>query len=108
MIRVRRPFGFYIIVVKCMHMHVYCFWRYHMRTTIEMKPEHRAKLLELAARRGKKGFSGVVAEAIETYLTQQEAIRERQRKVLKLKGSLSTEEAEKLRGEIEGIRSAWR
>ena len=28
-----------------------------MRTTIEMKPEHRAKLLELAAHRGAKGFS---------------------------------------------------
>ena len=28
-----------------------------MRTTIELKPEHRAKLLELAARRGEKGFT---------------------------------------------------
>jgi len=27
-----------------------------MRTTIEIKPEHRAKLLELAAHRGQKGF----------------------------------------------------
>ena len=35
-----------------------------MRTTIEMKPEHRAKLFELAARRGAKGFSGLVAEAV--------------------------------------------
>lgn len=34
-----------------------------MRTTIEIKPEHRAKLLELAARRGAKGFSELVDEA---------------------------------------------
>jgi hypothetical protein len=36
-----------------------------MRTTIEMKPEHRAKLLELAAHRGAKGFSQLVSEALE-------------------------------------------
>ena len=50
-----------------------------MRTTIEMKPEHRAKLLELAARRGAKGFSDLVAEALEAHL-QAEGRREAQRK----------------------------
>jgi hypothetical protein len=35
-----------------------------MRTTIEMKPEHRARVIELAARRGDKGFSTVIAEAL--------------------------------------------
>ena len=39
-----------------------------MRTTIEIKPEHRARLLELAARRGNKGFSELVGEALEAYL----------------------------------------
>lgn len=29
-----------------------------VRTTLDLKPEHRAKLLEPAARRGEKGFSG--------------------------------------------------
>jgi hypothetical protein len=28
-----------------------------VRTTIELQPEHRARLLELAARKGEKGFS---------------------------------------------------
>jgi hypothetical protein len=44
-----------------------------MRTTIEMKPEHRARILELAEQRGEKGFSTVVAEALELYLETQEA-----------------------------------
>jgi hypothetical protein len=44
-----------------------------------MKPRHRAKLLELAARRGAKGFSDLVAEALETYL-QAKGDRETQRK----------------------------
>ena len=30
-----------------------------MRTTIEMKPEHRARLLELAANRGEKRVPGI-------------------------------------------------
>jgi hypothetical protein len=59
-----------------------------MRTTIEMKPEHRAKLLELAAHRGAKGFSQLVSEALEAYL-RAEADREAQRKrAVLLKGAI--------------------
>src|SRR3989442_103222 len=59
-----------------------------MRTTIEMKPEHRAKLLELAARRGAKGFSQLVTEALDAYL-RVEVDREAQRKrTARLKGAL--------------------
>jgi hypothetical protein len=34
-----------------------------MRTPVELKDEHRAKLLEIAARRRERGFSGIVAES---------------------------------------------
>jgi hypothetical protein len=37
-----------------------------MRTTIEMKDEHRAALLEMAAQRGLKGFSVLVEDAVES------------------------------------------
>ena len=47
----------------------------HMRTTIEIRPEHRSALLALASRRGHKGFSAVLAEAIESFL-KDEAERE--------------------------------
>jgi len=79
-----------------------------MRTTIEMDPEHRARLLEIAARRGGKGFSGVVAEAIETYLVRQEALRDLQQKALLLEGSLETDEVATLRAETEHLRESWR
>ena len=46
-----------------------------MRTTVEMKPEHRSALLALASRRGHKGFSTVLGEAIESFL-QGEAERD--------------------------------
>ena len=79
-----------------------------MRTTIEMDPEHRARLLEIAARRGEKGFSGVVAEAIETYLAHHESLTELQHKARELLGSLKSEEAEAMRAEIEELRESWR
>jgi len=79
-----------------------------MRTTIEMDPEHRARLLEIAARRGEKGFSGVVAEAIESYLVDQDELIERQRKALQLKGKMSDEEAADLTETINEIRGSWR
>ena len=39
-----------------------------MRTTIELKEEHRALLHAIAARRGWRGYSKVIEEAIEFYL----------------------------------------
>jgi hypothetical protein len=79
-----------------------------MRTTVEMKAEHRSALLALAARRGKKGFSAVLAEAIDAYLSG-ERERARQREAfLSLRGSLSKEEGEELRATTRAIREYWR
>lgn len=79
-----------------------------MRTTIEMKPEHRARLLELAANRGEKGFSTVVAEALELYLETQRGRANAIRGALALKGSMSETEASGLLTETRKIRANWR
>jgi predicted transcriptional regulator len=79
-----------------------------MRTTIEMKPEHRARILELAATRGDKGFSTVVAEALELYLEAQRGRADAIRKALALKGSLKETEAASLLTRTQKIRSNWR
>jgi len=79
-----------------------------MRTTIEMKPQHRARLLEIAARRGEKGFSSVVTEAIQAYLDDQARQDEIRKKALAAGGSLSHEEAEEMRKRIAAIRKLWR
>ena len=89
----------------CMHVHVQ--WS-AMRTTIELKPEHRAKLLELAARRGEKGFSLVIAEAIETYLEGRRKSDHLTHKALRLRGKLSLGEATRLRRYIASLRANWR
>ena len=79
-----------------------------MRTTVEMKTEHRSALLALAAQRGEKGFSSVLSEAIEEYLHGGEARRRRIREFLSLEGVLSGEEADELRKVTTELRESWR
>jgi len=79
-----------------------------MRTTIEMKPEHRARILELAAERGEKGFSAVVAEALDGYLRAEAVRSEAIRSALALKGALKETEASGLAARTREIRENWR
>ena len=79
-----------------------------MRTTIEMKDEHRAALLELAARRRLKGFSVLVEDAVASYLKADAARRALRRDALALKGSLSRAEGERLRNAAAALRRSWR
>ena len=79
-----------------------------MRTTIEIKPEHRARLLELAARRGHKGISQLVAEALEAYLKTQGSKAETRKRARLLQGALSAKDAKALRGVTAEIRASWR
>jgi Arc/MetJ family transcription regulator len=79
-----------------------------MRTTIEIDDEHRAKLLEIAARRGLKGFSQIVAEAIDIYLAAEAEEKQRVERLLQLRGSLSAEEGEDLRRRVHKLRRTWR
>ena len=79
-----------------------------MRTTIELKPEHHARLLDLAARRGEKGFSSVIEEALEVYFAGS-AERERFRKrALRLRGTLPQDEARRLLQSSKTLRGLWR
>ncbi|MBI5853708.1 MAG: hypothetical protein HZB35_00410 [Nitrospirae bacterium] len=79
-----------------------------MRTTIEIRNKHRAKLLELAARRGCKGFSAIIDEAIEHYLAQDAEQAEARRRALTLRGTLSRREANRLRADTAALRRSWR
>lgn len=73
-----------------------------------MKPEHRSALLAIAARRGRKGFSALVADAIEDYLKDDGEWGRRREAVLALAGSLSAEDAEELRQTTRALRETWR
>ena len=89
-------------------MHAHACYTAGMRTTVEMKPQHRSALLALAARRGEKGFSSVLAEAIEEYLDEEKTRVQRRKELLSLAGSLSAEEAKRLRRAATSLRENWR
>ena len=91
-----------------MHMHVMMGLEVSLRTTIEIRDEHRAKLLEMAARRGEKGFSSIVSEAIELLLQAQAELDEARCRALEVRGSLGEREAEDLRKEVSQLRAEWR
>ncbi len=79
-----------------------------VRTTIELKDEHRAKLLELAARRGEKGFSDLVSEALDIYLDNLASDEEKLLAAQRLRGSLGEDEAVELRRATRALRESWR
>lgn len=79
-----------------------------MRTTIEIKREHRAKLLELAARRGSKGFSALVAEALDMYLRAELDRAGLRKRAALLRGALPAREAQELWRAPEALRGTWR
>jgi metal-responsive CopG/Arc/MetJ family transcriptional regulator len=78
-----------------------------MRTTVDIPDAQRARLLDLAARRGEKGFSGLVQEALELYLRDQQK-QEATKRAAGLCGCLSTDEADELEAAAKQIRSRWR
>lgn len=79
-----------------------------MRTTIEISEDHRARLLELAARRGEKGFSRLVQEALEAYLESERARDDARERARMLRGAFSDADARALRGATATLRESWR
>jgi predicted transcriptional regulator len=79
-----------------------------MRTTIELKPEHRSRLIAIAAKRGEKGFSSVLNEAVESYLNEEAERDGRRQRALHLRGILKHEEAAELQKNAGALRASWR
>ena len=79
-----------------------------MRTTIEMTDEQHAKLLRLATRRGMKGFSALVQEALDEYLKATEDKAAEVQAALAMRGILKGKEAEHLEEACRQVRENWR
>ncbi len=79
-----------------------------MRTTIELRDDQRARLLEIAAQEGRKGFSHLVQEAVDRFLEDEERRREEVAEALSVVGSFTPEEAEALRDRTRALRERWR
>lgn len=75
-----------------------------VRTTIELTDPVRARLLAIAARRGLKGFSGIVQAAVETYLDDLDSENERMRRAVLLKGSFREKDTDNMRNALRAFR----
>lgn len=79
-----------------------------MRTTIEITDEQRARLMEIAGRRGEKGFSRIVQEAVDLYLDRMNQSDDAVSEALEVIGSLSDKSAAKIEASIHDLRGRWR
>ncbi len=79
-----------------------------MRATIELPNRLRAAVLAVAARKGYRGYSRVIVEALEFYLAEKEAREGGLSKLLMLRGSWSEDEAKSVREGVKEARSNWR
>lgn len=80
-----------------------------MRTTIEISEDTLRKLRELAARRGERGYSRIVEEALSVYLEGVvESADERWNRLREIEGAWGDEEAERVRERIRESRELWR
>jgi predicted DNA-binding protein len=77
-----------------------------MRTTIEIPDEQHEALLAVARRRGLRGFSQLVKEALDAYLTDLSAGEVDA--ILALEGILDEGEEEELRRRITQAKTTWR
>jgi predicted transcriptional regulator len=85
-----------------------CMYAHAMRTTIEIDEETHRRLREIAAARGERGFSRIVAEALAAYLSRQSDADEAVADALSAIGTLSADDAARMREAIDGWRDAWR
>ncbi len=79
-----------------------------MRTTIELRDDQRARLLEMAAQEGRKGFSHLIQEAVDRFLEEEGARREKVAESLAVVGSFTPEDAQALRQRTRVLREGWR
>lgn len=89
-------------------MHVHVCYKLSMRTTIELPDSLRARLVELAARRGEKGFSRLVQEAVSRYLAELEDREEIVNRAMETLGTVSAEEADQMHDAVRTLRGRWR
>lgn len=79
-----------------------------MRTTIDLPNDKRARLAAIAARRGLRGYSELINEAVERFLEEEENRQAQIAKVLALRGVLTDQQAQEVEQRIREVWSRWR
>lgn len=79
-----------------------------MRTTIELSNELISSLHALAVKKGYRGYSKVIEEAVHFYLKKNEEKESATRRLLRMRGSWSGEETREVKKRIEEMRKNWK
>lgn len=77
-----------------------------MRTTVEITDEQHRALSAIAQRRGVRGFSVLVQEALDSYLAN--VATDEVDLLLGLEGTLTDSEAREVQTRIDEVRTTWR
>jgi len=79
-----------------------------MRTTIELSEDLISIIHALAVKKGYRGYSRVIAEALDFYLKENEKREAGRKRILKMRGNWNLAEREKAKKRLEEIRKNWR
>lgn len=79
-----------------------------MRTTIELSNDLISILHALAVKKGYRGYSKVIEEALIFYIKENEKRETGKEKILKMRGSWDGTEARETRKRLEEIRINWK
>jgi hypothetical protein len=77
-----------------------------MRTTVEITVEQHRALSAIAHRRGVRGFSALVQEALDGYLAN--LTTDEVDLLLGLEGTATDSDAARIRSRINDVRTSWR
>ena len=77
-----------------------------MRTTVEITDEQHRALSAIAQRRGVRGFSALVQEALDSYLAN--LTTDEVDLLLGLEGVLTDSDAQQVRSRIDDVKTTWR
>lgn len=78
-----------------------------MRTTIEIPEEQRQVLHAIAMKKGLRGFSRVVSEAVAFYIQNKKELKSERLKLLELKGSWNLSATDKIKKRLKEVRKNW-
>jgi metal-responsive CopG/Arc/MetJ family transcriptional regulator len=78
-----------------------------MRTTVELSDDLIAALHALAVKKGYRGYSRVMEEAVKNYLHQHEKKDRSLSVIMKMRGSWDSEEAAQMKKRLREVRKNW-
>jgi metal-responsive CopG/Arc/MetJ family transcriptional regulator len=78
-----------------------------MRTTVELSDDLIAALHALAVKKGYRGYSKIMEEAVKSYLRDHEKKEGAWSVLMRMRGSWNAEEAAETRKKLEEIRENW-